>query len=265
MPDATAAAGAAAAGQRAAPGGQRPARRGRLPSVAEADIRRVARKLLTEAGPEAMTLRAIARELGVTAPALYRHYASHEELTDALRTEICLDLAERLAAEAAEVPGEDGLLQLFAICRGFRRWALAHANEFTLVFASPHRARTDGPRPYEEPFGRVFLAAAGRLLTGYDPALPAAESVPAGVRDDLIRYRGELLAMLAGTGEHFPADKLGLGLTYLMITLWARLYGHVTLEVFGNYPLPVRDPDALFDAVLADLARDFGIGDGFAG
>jgi len=208
-----------------------------------------------------MTLRAIARDLGVTAPALYRHYASHEDLADALRTDICLDLAEGLAAEAAAVP-DDGLLQLFAICRGFRRWALAHAHEFTLVFASPHRARTAGPPRYEEPFGRVFLAAAGRLLTAYDPALPAADAIPEGVREELIRYRGELLAMLAGTGQSFPADKLDLGLTYLMITLWARLYGHVTLEVFGNYPLPVGDPDALFDAVLADLARDFGVADG---
>ncbi|MBF6353300.1 TetR/AcrR family transcriptional regulator [Nocardia higoensis] len=235
-----------------------PVRRGRLPSVASADIRRAARRLLTEAGPEAMTLRAIARELGVTAPALYRHYGSHEDLADALRAEICLDLAEGLAAEAAAEP-DDGLLQLFAICRGFRRWALAHAHEFTLVFASPHRARTDGPRRYEEPFGRVFLAAAGRLLTAYDPVLPPVDTIPEGVREDLIRYRGELLAMLAGTGENFPADKLDLGLTYLMITLWARLYGHVTLEVFGNYPLPVSDPEALFDTVLADLARDFGI------
>src|SRR5690606_33643131 len=98
--------------------------------------------------------------------------------------------------------------------------------------------------------------------TAYDPALPAADAIPEGVREDLIRYRGELLAMLAGTGQSVPADKLDLGLTYLMITLWARLYGHVTLEVFGNYPLPVGDPDALFDAVLADLARDFGVADG---
>lgn len=239
-----------------------PVRRGRLPSVAAADIRRVARRLLATDGPEAMTLRAIARDLGVTAPALYRHYGSHEDLADALRTEICLDLADGLAAEAAAVP-DDGLLQLLAICRGFRRWALAHANEFTLVFASPHRARTGGPRRYEEPFGRVFLAAAGRLLTAYDLEIPAADSIPEGVRDDLIRYRGELLAMLAEAGESFPADKLDLGLTYLMITLWARLYGHVTLEVFGNYPLPVSDPEALFDSVLADLARDVGVAGGF--
>lgn len=44
-----------------------------------------------------------------------------------------------------------------------------------------------------------------------------------------------------------------------MMTMWARLYGHVTLEVFGNYPMPVSDPEVLFDAVLADLAAGIGL------
>ena len=43
-----------------------------------------------------------------------------------------------------------------------------------------------------------------------------------------------------------------------MTTFWARIYGHVTLEVFGNYPMAVRDPDILFDATLEDLARSIG-------
>lgn len=48
-------------------------------------------------------------------------------------------------------------------------------------------------------------------------------------------------------------------MTYLMMQFLGRLYGHVTLEVFGNYPLPVREPDALFDALLTDLAREIGV------
>lgn len=48
-------------------------------------------------------------------------------------------------------------------------------------------------------------------------------------------------------------------MTYLMIQFWARLYGHVTLEVFGNYPIPFSKPDVLFDAMLADLAREIGL------
>ena len=233
------------------------ARRGRMPAVTDADIRRVARTLLVEQGPEAVTLRAIARELGITAPALYRYYASRDDLVGALRRDICADLASELAGQVAALP-EDGVVQLFAICKGFRHWALTHAHEFTLVFASPAVESTSAMRQFDEPFGRIFLEAAGRLLTTYDIVTPPTDVIPHALREDLVGFQSELLAVLAESGQKFPAEKLDLGVTYLMIQFWARLYGHVTLEVFGNYPIPVRNPDALFDATLADLARSIG-------
>ncbi|MFD4433449.1 TetR/AcrR family transcriptional regulator [Nocardia sp. NPDC058497] len=230
--------------------------RGRAPVVTEADIRRVSRALLAELGPDAVTLRAIARELGVTAPALYRHYASRDELIERMRVEFCADLAEYLSAEI-EPLADDGAVQFLAICRGFRRWALANPREFTLVFASP----VAGPslmRRFDEPFGRIFLAAAGRLLAGFEITTPPGEAIPAALRDDLIGFQTELLAMLSESGQKFPAEKLDLGVTYLMVQIWARLFGHVTLEVFGNYPIPLADPEVMFDAMLADLARTTG-------
>lgn len=233
------------------------ARRGRMPAVTDGDIRSAARGLLVAQGPEAVTLRAIARELGITAPALYRYYGSHEDLVEALRSDICADLAQELAEEVATLP-EDGIVQLFAICKGFRRWALSHAHEFTLVFASAAGDSTSTMRKFDEPFGRIFLEAAGRLLTTYDIVTPPTDVIPHGVREDLVGFQTELLAALAESGQKFPAEKLDLGVTYLMTQFWARLYGHVTLEVFGNYPMPMRNPDALFDATLADLARSIG-------
>jgi AcrR family transcriptional regulator len=235
-----------------------PARRGRVPAVSDADIRREARALLAEQGPEAVTLRAIARALGITAPALYRYYSSREELVAALRLAICAELADQLAVQVAELP-DDGMVQLLAICRGFRRWALDHGPEFTLVFASPTGGNTSAMRQFDEPFGRIFLQAAGRLLTAYDIATPPTDAIPEVLCADLKRFQTELLAVLAESGQNFPAEKLDLGVTYLMIMFWARIYGHVTLEVFGNYPMAVEDPDALFDATLEDLARTIGI------
>src|SRR3954454_15475637 len=113
-----------------------PTRRGRARAATEQDIRRTARKLLVEQGPEAVTLRAIARELGITAPALYRYYGSRDDLIEHLRLDVVADLGAKLGEEIAALP-DDGAVQLFAICRGFRRWALTHTKEFTLVFASP--------------------------------------------------------------------------------------------------------------------------------
>ncbi|MFC4124981.1 TetR/AcrR family transcriptional regulator [Nocardia rhizosphaerae] len=231
--------------------------RGRTPVVTDPDIRRVARALLTERGPEAVTLRAIARELGVTAPALYRHYASRDELIERIRAEFCADLADHLSAELAPLP-DDGAAQFLAICRGFRRWALANPKAFTLVFASPAPGSGAALRRFDEPFGRIFLAAAGRLLATFEIATPPGEAIPAALREDLIGFQTELLAMLSESGQKFPAEKLDLGVTYLMVQIWARLFGHVTLEVFGNYPIPLTDPEVMFDAMLADLARTTG-------
>ncbi len=223
--------------------------------VTDAEIRRVASALLVERGPDAVTLRAIARELGVTAPALYRYYKSLEDLLERLRLDFCADLAEELTAEIATLP-DDGAVQFFAICRGFRRWALAHTREFTLVFASPGAGQA---RRFDEPFGRIFLAATGRLLANYDIVTPPTDVIPPELREDLAHFQTELLAALSESGQKFPAEKLDLGVTYLMIQIWARLYGHVTLEVFGNYPIPLDNPEILFDAMLADLGRTAGL------
>ncbi|MFI9505338.1 TetR/AcrR family transcriptional regulator [Nocardia sp. NPDC052566] len=231
--------------------------RGRAPVVTDADIRRTARALLVEQGPDAVTLRAIARELGITAPALYRYYRSLDDLLDALRLDFCADLAAELATELAALP-DDGVLQFLAICKGFRRWALAHSREYTLVFASPGAGRSQALRRFNEPFGRIFLASAGRLLANYDIITTPTDAIPAELREDLVHFQTELLAALSESGQKFPAEKLDLGVTYLMIQLWARLYGHVTLEVFGNYPIPFDNPEVLFDAMLVDLGRSAG-------
>lgn len=238
-----------------------PTRRGRARAATEQDIRRTARKLLVEQGPEAVTLRAIARELGITAPALYRYYESRDDLVENLRLDVCADLADELAEDIAELP-DDGILQLFAICKGFRRWALTHTKEFTLVFASPTGGvgSTAGSAlsRVNEPFGRIFLAAAGRVLARTDIVLPPASGVPDELRDDFMTFQESLSAVL-GESDQVPVEKLDLGVTYLMIQFWARLYGHVTLEVFGNYPIPMSKPDILFESMLIDLAREIGL------
>ncbi|WP_026360531.1 TetR/AcrR family transcriptional regulator [Amycolatopsis nigrescens] len=244
---------------------EKPTRRGRVRAATDHDIRQTARALLVEHGPEAVTLRAIARELGITAPALYRYYGSRDDLIEHLRLDVCADLGAELAEDIAALSDHGGATQLFAVCRGFRRWALTHTKEFTLVFASPTggTGSTEGSvariSRVDEPFGRIFLVCAGQVLATQELDTPPDDAVPAEIRDDLLVFQRDLLSVLNESGLDFPADKLDLGTTYLMIQFWARLYGHVTLEVFGNYPIPVSKPDVLFDAMLADLAREIGL------
>ena len=240
-------------------------RRERGKAETDRGIRHEARALLVNKGAEAVTLRAIARKVGITAPALYRYYTSREDLIEHIRTDICTDLADELNADLATLPEQEVLAQVLAICRGFRRWAIAHPREFGLVFASPAEPPTpqDGGMhilmPGTDPFGKVFLAVAGKVLTTLTLATPPDDSVPPELRADLETFRTSLLATIAETGYEVPPQVLNLGTAYAILKFWVRLYGQVALEVFGRFPFAVAKPEPLFEALLADVIHQVGL------
>lgn len=236
-------------------------RRERSRADTDREIRQQARALLVGRGSEAVTLRAIAREVGITAPALYRYYSSREDLVEHIRMDICTDLATDLSADLAELPEPDVLGQVLAICRGFRRWAIAHPREFSLVFASPTEPPT-ADKAVElsaDPFGRVFLTVAGKVLTTMTLQAPPDDSVPEELRADLTAFRSSLLATIAEAGFDVSEDVLGVGTAYAILQFWVRLYGQVALEVFGRFPFAVSKPEPLFEAFLADLTGQIGL------
>jgi AcrR family transcriptional regulator len=219
-------------------------------------IRAVARGLLIDRGPQGVTLRAIARELGITAPALYRYYDSFEDLIQHVCADICADLADDLAAGLAAIPADDTPGRVFAVCRGFRVWAIEHPREFGLVFATPAGPQTTGP---SDPFGRIFLTVAGRVLATRTLRVPADPEVPEQLRADLALFRTTLLDTLTETGVAVPDHVFSLGTAYTMLRFWVRLYGQVALEVFGRFPFPVADAEQLFESMVAELATEVGL------
>lgn len=227
----------------------------------ETQIRKVARALLVSRGREAVTLRAIARELGITAPALYRYYDSFEDLLRHVCIDICADLAADIDRRLAPIPESDGSGRVFAVCRGFRSWAIDHPQEFTLVFADPAiPKRIDAERADNaDPFGQIFLGVAGNLLATGQLTLPADAEVPERLRGDLSTFRQSLLDTLAQVGVEVPEEVFSLGAAYTMLRFWVRLYGQVALEVFGRFPFAVSEPEALFESMLAELAAEVGI------
>jgi AcrR family transcriptional regulator len=235
-------------------------------SRAETDrqIRTVARDLLVTRGRAAVTLRAIAREMGITAPALYRYYDSFEDLIRQVCADICTDLAAELDEQLAAIPEQDTPGRVFAVCRGFRHWAVRHPREFALVFASPGGPdEPGGPGCVSEqsadPFGQIFLSVAGQVLVTRDLMVPPDENVPAGLLADLAGFRRGLLGRFDATGLHIPEDVFSIGVVYAMLRFWVRLYGQVALEVFGRFPFPVSDPEPLFESMLSELAAEFGL------
>jgi AcrR family transcriptional regulator len=233
-----------------------PTRRERARAATDREIRRQARTLLINEGPEAVTLRAIARQLGITAPALYRYYSSREDLVHHVRMDICTDLADDLTRDLAELAEADPTAQVLAICRGFRRWALAHPREFSMVFATPAGGAYE---LHADPFGRTFLSVVGKVLTTKQFKSPSDQEVPLAVRADLEAFRADLLTTIAQSGVRVPDDVLSMGTAYVILQFWIRLYGQVALEVFGHFPFLVSNAEGFFEIMLADLVTQVGL------
>ena len=156
----------------AAPGAvQPPSRRDRLRAATIDEIIQTARQLLVKDGPEAVSLRAIAREMGMTAPGLYRYFGSYEELVRHLCAGIFTELGADIhrAIEAAVPPAGQAddpqaklTVKMVAACREFRRWALNHKDEFALVFGVPLPGLDDGRYDIAD---ECALAFAGTFFT----------------------------------------------------------------------------------------------------
>jgi AcrR family transcriptional regulator len=231
-------------------------RRDRSRADTDRQIRTVARTLLISRGAQGVTLRAIAREMGITAPALYRYYDSFEDLIRQVCTDICVDLADELARDLAAIPHEATTARVFAVCRGFRSWAVRHPREFSLVFATPAAPEA---KQANDPFGRIFLTVAGQVLATQSITVPPDDEVPDHLHGDLVEFRKVLSETLVETGIDLPEEVFTMGAAYTMLRFWVRLYGQVALEVFGRFPYPVTDPEALFEAMVAELAAEVGL------
>jgi AcrR family transcriptional regulator len=242
---------------------QAPSRRDRLRAATTQEIIQTARRLLVTEGPEAASLRAIAREMGMTAPALYRYFSSHEELLRHVVGDIFTDLASYVQAAihaAADVapPGIDSdevwAIKLIAGCRAFRAWTLEHVPEFSMIFGSPlpglealHEVTLDPTIDCGYKFGQIFLDLFGQLYRRRPFPIPADDDIVPSLRGQLARYR-----QLVGTD-------LPLGALQTFLRCWVLLYGAVSLEVFGHLRFALDDASPMFDLMLADLAPMVGL------
>ncbi len=226
-------------------------RRERLRDATMAEIKATARRHLVVSGPEALSLRAVARDMGLTAPALYRYVDSRDDLL----TEVIADLYDELTAalEAArdtEPPAAIGP-RLVAASWALRTWALAHPTEFGLVFGSPspgYAVPSEGVlHDAARRFGMVFAALFAQLWQerGF-PCSPTEDLDPA------------LAAQLSAYAESMRSP-LPPGAIKVFLECWVRLYGLVCMETFGHLRFALDDAEAMF----ADMMRANGRALGF--
>jgi AcrR family transcriptional regulator len=227
-------------------------RRDRQRAATVAEIKAAARKLLVDGGASAVGLRAVARELGLSAPALYRYFGSHEDLITAVVVDLFDELTAHLVRLRDACPAEDLGEQLFAIAGGLRDWALAHPAEFGLLFGAPAPNPDDPGHEFTENhqaamrFGAVFV----ELVTKVWHQRPF-ETAPIELLGP--ELRGQLEQKVDYFGGMPP------GAVYLALTYWTRLYGLICMEVFGQLHWALDDAGAYFAAQLREIGEALGL------
>src|SRR5260221_1294130 len=236
---------------------QAPSRRDRFRAATTEEIKQTARRILDSEGPEAVSLRAIAREMGMTAPALYRYFGSHEELIKHVCADIFTELASdiRRAINAADdATGGDMTAKVMAACWEFRRWSLDHTREYGLIFATPlpglHVQRDEITAEGGGQFGNTFFPFLLELWRKRPFDLPSDDEIDPGLRARLDGYRDGLGDLAAG---------LPLGLLQVFLRGWVRLYGIVSLDGFGHLSFALAAGIPTFELMLSEMAPQVGL------
>jgi AcrR family transcriptional regulator len=227
-----------------------PDRRDRRRLEAREEIKDTARALLAEQGAAGLSLRAIAKRMGMTAPGLYHYFGSINDLITALILDAFTQLAEAVEKADADVASRGGAERLVAVAHAWRRWALDHPIDFQLLYGSPIPT-------YEQPTDTTYPAARRSFVV---TATIFAQAIERGEIDLPVEYRRlppeierSLDALTGVEGHDLPPHAL-----YLAAISWARLHGHIMLELFHLIQPVIGNVDALFDHEVQALIRQVG-------
>jgi AcrR family transcriptional regulator len=214
-----------------------------------AEIVAVARRQLAEVGPSQLSLRSVARELGVVSSAVYRYVESRDELLTLLIVTAYDSLGECAEQAAADSVGLAPAQRWVATAAAIRSWALQHPHEYALLYGTPvpgysAPSVTTGPGT-RVPFVLVGIvrdaSAAGLLRPPPEPTLPA----------DLAAD----LAMLRSAIDLAVTD----GVLLATLAAWSQLFGLLSLELFSQTRGVVSEHELLFASTARLMADRIGL------
>jgi AcrR family transcriptional regulator len=189
-------------------------------------------------------MNAIAKELGMTGPALYRYVASRDELLADLVVDAWEDLSDALVDAAEESSGASAAERLGAIGLAYRTWALAQPHRYRLAVQTQLGSGEVAPE-------RVIPASE----RGMSVILDAIEGLPKARKPNAklaptLRTELDAWTKRVGGAELLPAILLR------GVTFWSRLHGLVSLELDHHLASMQLDPELLYQAELAELGAD---------
>jgi AcrR family transcriptional regulator len=219
-------------------GGTAPSRRERTRAATVAEIKQLAWQQLAEVGAAALSLRAIASDMGMTSSALYRYFESRDDLLNELVVDGFSSLADTLEAAEAEVDNNPETNRWLHLASAHRRWALTHPTEYALIFGTPVPGLESGTDERHAQMKRgvsvLFRCMMNALASGEFDAKAMESTITPALRERLQRWRAELAVDLP------PAALAGC------LFAWTQLHGAVSLELFGHLPHQLQPADELF-------------------
>lgn len=219
------------------------------------DITRIGRDHLAVHGAAALSLRAVARELGLVSSAVYRYVQSRDELLTLLVVDAYTELGDEVDHAVAQVGESDHAAKFFALARAVRAWAVREPARYALLFGSPvpgyhaPAERTTGPGTRViRALVRIYDDAYRAKGMGVLPDIPRPTPMDAQLSADLSRIRKEM---------GLEADD---ALIVRGTLVWAALFGIISFEVFGQYGAGTfSDPEQLFEQHLLVLKGVVGL------
>jgi AcrR family transcriptional regulator len=215
------------------------------------EIKEEARRQLADNGANGLSLRAVARELGMVSSALYRYYPSRDDLLTALIIDAYDALGE--AAEGAmagaapgAAPATPARTRWIAGCRAIRDWARSNPHEYALIYGSPVPGY-HAPEATIGPASRVPLAFVG-VVRG---ALASGELAAPG---EALPVTGALAGQAAALSAALPSPGVPPDALVRAVIAWTQLFGLISFELFGQFVGSFDPSEALFTHVVAQLA-----------
>jgi AcrR family transcriptional regulator len=225
-------------------------RRERIRAGMRDEIKAIARQQMLEGGTAAISLNGIARAMDVTSPALYRYYASRDELVTALILDNYSALATALAEAANQHPIDAYGARLFDTSLAYRAWALANPTDFLLIYGNPIPG-------YQAPSEQV-MAAAQQVYAVFLTTMQLAYQ--AGHIPIRSNYQ-DLVVTLCSPVAIAQAAPIAPIVMLAGIAAWTKLHGMVMLELLGHATTAIAQPQLFYrlelQQILADLALSY--------
>ncbi|TYB58528.1 TetR/AcrR family transcriptional regulator [Nonomuraea sp. PA05] len=211
------------------------------------EITDIARRQLATEGAGGLSLRAVAREMGMVSSAIYRYFPSRDDLLTALIIDSYNALGAAVEHAEATSPREDHLGRWLAACHAVRDWGVAHPHEYALIYGSPVPG-------YQAPQDTIEarlrdVAVLGRIMSDAWEAgavRAAADPLPEELEADVAGFR----ELMPGVPDH---------VIWRALTAWTALYGWVNFEVFGQFNNTIENRPRAFTHSMRLAAGTIGL------